>query len=104
MNFPLIFQLLVISVVMSETPYQFNNEYTHFDIHVYFTKDTPSEAVAMDLQNKVKQKFPSMPVFPPQRNPVGPHPIGMWEGHITTKSLFRFLTIRFIHLTLNLKP
>ena len=89
---------------MSETPYQFNNEYTHFDIHVYFTKDTPSEAVAMDLQNKVKQKFPSMPVFPPQRNPVGPHPIGMWEGHITTKSLFRFLTIRFIHLILNLKP
>ena len=81
--------LLIVIIFFLSFGYATMNEYTsHYDIHVYFTKDTPSEVEAEALRQRIQQVFPKMRVFSPQRNPVGPHPIGMWEGHIYDEPSF----------------
>merc|ERR1712137_355515 len=65
-----------------------NSFISHYDIHAYFEKDTPSEEEAMALQDKLRRTFPNIRLYPPCRDPVGPHPVGMWEGHITTEAEF----------------
>ena len=65
-----------------------NSYITHYDIHVYFEKDTPSEQEAVDLQRKLHQIFPNIRLYPPCRDPVGPHPVGMWEGHLVSEKEF----------------
>ena len=70
-----------------------NKLVSHFDIHVYFKKDTPSEPLALDLQHRLKKEFPHVRTFAPQPRPVGPHPIGMWEAHLTTNETFAYVTL-----------
>ena len=65
-----------------------NEYFTHYDIHVYFEKETESEAQAVRLRDSLKASFPSLRMFPPQRDPIGPHPVGMWEAHMITESQF----------------
>mgnify|MGYP005997601303 CR=1 FL=1 len=65
-----------------------NSFISHYDIHVYFVKDTPEEDAALALQEKVRASFPQVPLFRPCRDPVGPHPVGMWEGHIKDEQTF----------------
>jgi aromatic ring-cleaving dioxygenase len=68
--------------------YNFNEFLTHYDAHVYFVKDTESEQRALDLHQTVRTLFPQLPIFPPCRDPVGPHPVGMWECHIPSPEEF----------------
>eukprot|EP01124_Arcella_intermedia_P008179 TRINITY_DN15121_c0_g1_i1.p1 TRINITY_DN15121_c0_g1~~TRINITY_DN15121_c0_g1_i1.p1 ORF type:complete len:122 (+),score=9.06 TRINITY_DN15121_c0_g1_i1:26-391(+) len=49
-----------------------------YDIHFYFTGET--EESALQIRHKLGEKFQFLSLFPPQRGPVGPHPLPMWEG------------------------
>lgn len=50
-----------------------------YDVHVYY--DGPNERQeAMDLREKMQNKFPWMRFYNPKDRPIGPHPIPMWEA------------------------
>lgn len=67
-----------------------NNYCSHYDVHVYFEKDTPSEQEALHLLDRLKQTFTKENIkdFSPHRNPIGPHPTGMWEVNIYDEEAF----------------
>lgn len=60
---------------------------THWDIHFYFneTSSTDIKSAAAIRKDFIK-RFPSVRTFDLVERPVGPHPIGMWEAHLSTPS------------------
>ena len=53
-----------------------------YDVHVYYDGNNEQErAEAMELRNKMQQKFAHfMRFYPPKDRPIGPHPKPMWEA------------------------
>ena len=57
---------------------------THYDVHVYFQQnDERSTHAASSLREDTIKLFPSVRVYSMVPRPVGPHPIGMFEAHLT---------------------
>jgi DOPA 4,5-dioxygenase len=48
-----------------------------FHIHVYFTKEKKSSAIA--LREKIKRHFADIYLGRVHDNPIGPHPVGSYE-------------------------
>eukprot|EP01087_Luapelamoeba_hula_P011629 TRINITY_DN3176_c0_g1_i1.p1 TRINITY_DN3176_c0_g1~~TRINITY_DN3176_c0_g1_i1.p1 ORF type:complete len:130 (-),score=37.12 TRINITY_DN3176_c0_g1_i1:16-405(-) len=60
-----------------------------WDVHAYFNADDPKDtAEALKLHSTLQEKFPHMRLFTPIHRPVGPHPIAMWEGKLTSPEEF----------------
>ena len=67
----------------------FADTITHFDAHVYFFQnDEFSTKAAAMLREETMNLFPSITVFEMVSEPIGPHPIGMFEAHLTTSQDF----------------
>jgi len=49
-----------------------------YDVHFYFTQaDTDS---ALSIRTSMKERFPELRFFEPHHQPIGPHPVPMWEA------------------------
>eukprot|EP01124_Arcella_intermedia_P033570 TRINITY_DN8079_c0_g1_i1.p1 TRINITY_DN8079_c0_g1~~TRINITY_DN8079_c0_g1_i1.p1 ORF type:complete len:126 (-),score=14.58 TRINITY_DN8079_c0_g1_i1:101-478(-) len=49
-----------------------------YDIHFYFSQET--EPSALEVRQRLGEKFPFLRFHNVNRNPLGPHPIPMWEA------------------------
>eukprot|EP00560_Eucampia_antarctica_P004553 CAMPEP_0197834206 /NCGR_PEP_ID=MMETSP1437-20131217/21604_1 /TAXON_ID=49252 ORGANISM="Eucampia antarctica, Strain CCMP1452" /NCGR_SAMPLE_ID=MMETSP1437 /ASSEMBLY_ACC=CAM_ASM_001096 /LENGTH=144 /DNA_ID=CAMNT_0043438725 /DNA_START=419 /DNA_END=853 /DNA_ORIENTATION=- len=50
-----------------------------YDIHVYYNGVNECQE-AMDLRERMQEKFPWMRFYAPKGRPIGPHPVPMWEA------------------------
>lgn len=51
-----------------------------FDLHIYFTlSELP---YAKRLHTRIRHEFPDLRIYPLKENPVGPHPVGMFEINV----------------------
>ena len=50
-----------------------------YDVHVYYDGQEERQA-AMDLREKMQEKFQWMRFYTPKDRPIGPHPVPMWEA------------------------
>jgi DOPA 4,5-dioxygenase len=58
-----------------------------FDVHVYFLQSSPDQtAFAKALWERVRREFPELRVYRVWEEPVGPHPVGMFEVNLFTVS------------------
>ena len=60
---------------------------SHWDIHFYFFQtDVKDVESAQSIQAAFRARFPSIKTFDLVKEPVGPHPVGMWEAHLCNPS------------------
>lgn len=50
-----------------------------FDVHVYYD-GVDERQEAMELREKMQEKFQWMRFYTPKGRPIGPHPVPMWEA------------------------
>lgn len=50
-----------------------------YDVHVYFADEAQREE-ALELRQKMSERFSWMRFYKPKNGPLGPHPIPMWEA------------------------
>lgn len=50
-----------------------------YDVHVYYDGLEERQA-AMELRQKMQEKFQWMRFYAPKDRPIGPHPVPMWEA------------------------
>ena len=56
----------------------------YYDVHVYFQQnDGLSTRAALSLREDTIKLFPSIRVYDMVPRPIGPHPMGMFEAHLT---------------------
>ncbi|KAL6061863.1 DOPA 4,5-dioxygenase [Balamuthia mandrillaris] len=55
-----------------------------YDVHVYFfANNAKSTEAALKLREEALQAFPHVRIFEPRMQPVGPHPVAMWEADLS---------------------
>ncbi|KAG0649746.1 hypothetical protein D0Z07_3727 [Hyphodiscus hymeniophilus] len=60
-----------------------------FDIHVYYFQKNPSQLqFARELWQRIRLEFPELRVYKFWEQPVGPHPIAMFEVNLFTPAQF----------------
>ncbi|KAK3503688.1 DOPA-like domain-containing protein [Neurospora crassa] len=56
-----------------------------FDVHIYHLPNHPTQArYAAELHSRIRHEFPELRIYTFWSQPVGPHPIGMFEVNIFT--------------------
>ncbi|SMY25471.1 unnamed protein product [Zymoseptoria tritici ST99CH_1A5] len=70
-----------------------------FDAHIYFLHtDERETSFAKALHERVRREFPELRVYPLHQQPVGPHPVGMFEVNLFTPQQFgAFVSWLVIH-------
>jgi DOPA 4,5-dioxygenase len=60
-----------------------------FDVHVYyFPKNTTQLKFARELWERIRREFPELRIYRFWEEPVGPHPIAMFEVNLFTPAQF----------------
>ncbi|KAL8728860.1 MAG: hypothetical protein Q9166_005100 [cf. Caloplaca sp. 2 TL-2023] len=71
------------------TPIKNNTYNDGFDVHVYFHKDNENELTFVRaIRRAIKADFPELPVYDIRYQPVGPHPISMFQVNVGTPAEF----------------
>jgi len=60
-----------------------------FDIHIYhFQKNPEQSKFARDLWERIRREFPELRIYRFWQEPIGPHPIAMFEVNLFTPAQF----------------
>ncbi|KAK5012491.1 DOPA-like domain-containing protein [Cryomyces antarcticus] len=66
-----------------------NGERGGFDIHVYFMQNDEQQVTfAKELWERIRREFPELRIYKVWDQPIGPHPIGMFEVNLFTPEQF----------------
>ena|SRR3989338_8972230 len=69
--------------IMAQQKSDFTPPVSYYDIHVYFdVNDEQSFESAKSLHAELRKKFPQMPIYNLVPQPIGPHPMPMFEAHL----------------------
>lgn len=67
----------------------------HLDVHVYFSLD--AEPTMQLVYRDLKAAFPACPIYDPVNRPIGPHPMPMFEFHISPKDAASVMQWLIVH-------
>lgn len=60
-----------------------------FDIHIYYFQKNPEQKkFARDLWERIRREFPELRIYKFWEEPIGPHPIAMFEVNLFTPAQF----------------
>eukprot|EP00246_Nothoceros_aenigmaticus_P010071 TRINITY_DN26384_c0_g1_i1.p2 TRINITY_DN26384_c0_g1~~TRINITY_DN26384_c0_g1_i1.p2 ORF type:complete len:134 (+),score=18.04 TRINITY_DN26384_c0_g1_i1:178-579(+) len=73
----------------SAMPLKFMSPIRSYDVHIYFFQTHATHlGVARTLREEIQEKFPELKVYKFWDQPIGPHPIGMFEVDLKTPDEF----------------
>jgi len=60
-----------------------------FDIHIYYFQNNPAQKqFARELWERIRREFPELRIYRFWEEPIGPHPIAMFEVNLFTPAQF----------------
>ncbi|KAK3045764.1 hypothetical protein LTS18_013594, partial [Coniosporium uncinatum] len=66
-----------------------NGERGGFDVHIYFLQSDPEQVkFAKELWERVRREFPELRIYRVWEQPIGPHPMGMFEVNLFSPEQF----------------
>ncbi|KAK1831078.1 DOPA-like domain-containing protein [Podospora conica] len=80
----------VLSTAYSEFPSPLDNGIRcGFDVHVYHVQTAPDQVqYSKELYQRIRLEFPELRIYRHWDQPVGPHPVAMFEVNLATPAQF----------------